>query len=76
MGNTKIKVGLIGLGRMGKFYLEEMQKSGRWEIAYICDTNPKTRERAKILSPESQIVDNEQVIFEDKSVQVVGLFTF
>ena len=75
MGKAKIKVGLIGLGRMGKFYLEEMQKSGRWEIAYICDTNPRTREKAKILSPESQIVDDEQVIFEDESVQVVGLFT-
>ena len=27
----KIKVGLIGFGRMGRFYLKEMQKSGRWE---------------------------------------------
>lgn len=26
----KIKVGLIGFGRMGRFYLKEMQKSGRW----------------------------------------------
>ena len=32
----KIKVGLIGFGRMGRFYLKEMQKSGRWEVAYIC----------------------------------------
>ena len=24
----KIKVGLIGFGRMGRFYLKEMQKSG------------------------------------------------
>lgn len=35
--DTKIKVGLIGFGRMGRFYLKEMQKSGRWEVAYICD---------------------------------------
>ena len=27
----KIKVGLIGFGRMGRFYLKEMQKSGRWD---------------------------------------------
>ena len=33
----KIKVGLIGFGRMGQMYWEEMQKSGRWDIAYICD---------------------------------------
>lgn len=43
----KIKVGLIGFGRMGQMYWEEMQKSGRWDIAYICDTDPASRELAK-----------------------------
>lgn len=71
---TLIRVGIIGLGRMGRFYLEEMQKSGRWDIAYICDTHIKTRELAKKLSPNSIITDNEQVIFDDPTVQVVGLF--
>ena len=70
----KIKVGLIGFGRMGRFYLEEMQKSGRWEIAYICDVRADSRELAKVLSPESKVVADEQVIFDDESVQVVGLF--
>lgn len=37
---TKIKVGIIGFGRMGRFYWDAMRKSGRWDIAYICDTNP------------------------------------
>ena len=70
----KIKVGLIGFGRMGRFYLKEMQKSGRWEVAYICDINPDCRELAKQLSPESKILENEQEMFDDESVQVVGLF--
>ena len=52
--DTKIKVGLIGFVRMGRFYLKEMQKSGRWEVAYICDINPDCRELAKKLSPESR----------------------
>ena len=72
---TKIKVGIIGFGRMGRFYWEAMRKSGRWEIAYICDTDPTTRELAKKISPESRVVENDQKIFEDESVQVVGLFT-
>ena len=38
--NTRIKVGIIGFGRMGRFYWEAMTKSDRWNIAYICDTNP------------------------------------
>ena len=72
---TKIKVGIIGFGRMGRFYWDAMRKSGRWDIAYICDTDPTTRELAKKLSPESRVIDNDQRIFEDESIQVVGLFT-
>ena len=59
---------------MGRFYLKEMQKSKRWDIAYICDTNPESRELARQLSPESKVIENEQEIFDDESVQVVGLF--
>lgn len=70
----KIKVGLIGFGRMGRIYFEEMQKSGQWDIAYICDVNPDSRVLAKLLSPDSVIVEDEQIIFDDESVQVVGLF--
>ena len=73
--NTRIKVGIIGFGRMGRFYWEAMTKSGRWNIAYICDTDPESRQLAKKLSPESLIVEDNQKVFEDESVQVVGLFT-
>ncbi|MDR0892055.1 MAG: Gfo/Idh/MocA family oxidoreductase [Mediterranea sp.] len=72
---TKIKVGIIGFGRMGKFYWEAMRKSGQWDIAYICDTDPDTCLLARQMSPESRIVSDNQVIFEDDSVQVVGLFS-
>lgn len=70
-----IKVGLIGFGRMGRFFLEEMQKSGRWDIVYICDINPSARELAKKMSPQSKVIENDQEIFDDKNIQVVGLFT-
>ena len=72
--NYTIKIGVIGFGRMGRFYVEEMQKSGRWNVAYICDKNPKSREAAKKKYPDSKVVDNEQIIFDDKDIQVVGLF--
>ena len=41
-----VKVGLIGFGRMGGFYLDEMQKSGRWDVAYICDVCAESRDLA------------------------------
>ena len=42
---------------MGRFYWDAMRKSGRWDIAYICDTNPASRELAKELAPESYVID-------------------
>lgn len=73
--NQKVKVGIIGFGRMGGFYLEEMRKSDQWEVLYICDTDPEARDLARRKSPTSRIVADEQVVFEDPEVQVVGLFT-
>ena len=75
MENVQIKIGIIGLGRMGRFYLDEMRKSGKWDIAYICDVNPLVRKEAFQWGLDAQIVSDEQVIFEDPSVQAVGLFT-
>ena len=57
-----VKVGLIGFGRMGGFYLDEMQKSGRWDVAYICDVCAESRDLARKLAPGAKVVDDEQVI--------------
>lgn len=62
--NQKVKVGIIGFGRMGGFYLEEMRKSDQWEVLYICDTDPEARDLARRKSPTSRIVADEQVVFE------------
>ena len=72
---NKIKVGIIGFGRMGGFYLTEMMKNDKWIIAYICDVNPVSRAYARKLCPTAKVVSDEDVVFADKEVQVVGLFT-
>lgn len=72
----KIKVAIIGFGRMGQMYCKEMQYSGEWDILYICDTNPDAREKARNIVPAStRIVSNEDILFNDPQVEVVGLFT-
>ena len=71
----KIKVGIIGVGRMGEMYLNEMLKSEQWEIVYICDLSPISREKAKEKSPGSKLIEDEDIIFNDPEIQVVGLFT-
>lgn len=69
----KIKIALIGFGRMGQMYGEEIRKSERWEVAYVCDYNPDMRAKARSIWPEAKITDNEDEIFNDPQVQVVGL---
>lgn len=72
----KIKAALIGFGRMGQMYWEEMRKSGQWDIVYICDTNPAAREQARKAAPSTtKIIADENEIFNDPQVEVVGLFT-
>ena len=72
----KVKVGIIGFGRMGKMYWDEMRKSGQWDIIYICDILQEARETARSMAPSStQIVSDEDILFNDPQVEVVGLFT-
>lgn len=53
-----------------------MQYSGEWDILYICDTNPDAREKARNIVPAStRIVSDEDILFNDPQVEVVGLFT-
>jgi len=71
--NTMIKVGIIGFGRMGRFYLKEMLKSPEWEVVYICDVFEGSRELARKLAPNAKVVDDENIVFNDPTVQVVTL---
>ena len=69
----KIRVGLIGFGRMGRYYLSEFQKNESYEVAYICDTDEHCRTLAHKLAPQATVVDDPDVIFNDERVQVVAL---
>lgn len=69
----KIKIGLIGFGRMGRFYLDELQKCGCYEVVYICDVNENALALAHEKSPESKLTTDESVIFNDPNIQVVAL---
>ena len=75
MDQNKIKVGIIGFGRMGNKYLKKFRANGRYEVTYICDVNEEARNYARQESPESTIVDNENTVFNDPDVQVVALCT-
>lgn len=73
--SRKIRVGVIGFGRMGRGFVSVMQHSDRWEIVSICDTHGPTRELAGRTVPEAKIVASPDQIFADQSLDAVGLFT-
>lgn len=71
----KLRVGVIGFGRMGRGFVSVMQQSELWEIVSICDSDPATRALAARTVPTARVVADDKAIFADKSLDVVGLFT-
>ncbi len=70
----KVKIGVIGYGRMGSMFLEEMRKIELLDIAYICDMSPIARREAAEKYPDSEIIEDEDIIFNDTEIDAVGLF--
>jgi myo-inositol 2-dehydrogenase/D-chiro-inositol 1-dehydrogenase len=73
--SRKIRVGVIGFGRMGRGFVSVMQQSDRWEIVCICDVNEQTRELAGRTVPTAKIVATPEQVFAEKNLDAVGLFT-
>src|SRR5689334_11182715 len=71
----KLRAGVIGYGRMGRGFVAAMQQSEFWEIVAICDVNANTREAAAKAVPTARVVSDPEDIFNDKSIEVVGLYT-
>jgi myo-inositol 2-dehydrogenase/D-chiro-inositol 1-dehydrogenase len=73
--NRKIRVGIIGFGRMGRGFVSVMQLSERYEIVCICDVDSNCRDLAGRTVPSASIVSTPEQLFADKSLDAVGIFT-
>ncbi len=69
----KIPVGLIGFGRMGRYYLSELQRNGAYEVAYICDVDESCRALARRMAPEAEVVEDDSRLYADERVRAVVL---
>ena len=69
----KIKVGLIGYGRMGGFFADEFQRSDKWDLKYICDVSDVSLRIAGEKFPDVVRTKDEDIIFNDPEVEVVAL---
>ncbi len=69
------RIGIIGFGRMGRGFVSVMQQSPLWEIAAICDAHAGARQLAAQTVPAARVTDDPDSIFDDPTIDVVGLFT-
>jgi predicted dehydrogenase len=73
--SRRIRVGVIGFGRMGRGFVSVMQQSPYWEIVAICDAQPGTRALAARTVPTARITADPEEIFKDQTIEAVGLYT-
>lgn len=69
----QINAAILGFGRMGGFFMQEIHANKRWNLKYIYDSYGPSREMAAENAPEAVITDDADVIFNDPSVDVVIL---
>ncbi len=72
---NKIRVGILGYGRMGRAFVAAMQESDLWEVAAIYDIKAATRELARQNVPGAAIYEDPSTMFADASIDALGLFT-
>lgn len=69
----KIRVAIIGLGRMGRKYLKEIVNNPCYDVVYLCDIDNDLRQRGEAIAPNATFVNDADIIFNDKSVDAVFL---
>lgn len=75
MKQKKIRIGVIGYGRMGRGYVSVLQMDDRYEIVWICDNHGPTRDLAARTVPGVKVTPDPSEVLADKSLDAVGLFT-
>lgn len=68
-----LKVGIIGLGRMGGFFLDEFLKSDRWQVAAVCDIDKSVHDAIGKRVPQAMFTTDEDAVFENPEIDVVVL---
>lgn len=69
------RIGLVGYGTMGREWARHLRDSGRWQVARICDVSSKALAVAKDDDASVEVTTDEMKIFDDDTLDAVGLFT-
>ena len=75
----RFSVAILGAGARGSMYGQEMQRLGDcYEIAAVCDINPKQLEKIQGLLglSEDKLFSDEEAFFAEKRADVMVIATF
>jgi predicted dehydrogenase len=73
--SKRYRIGVIGVGHMGRRYLQALQASPRWELAWACDRSPNSLDWARRQASEARLSADADELLKDPSLDVVGIFT-
>lgn len=71
----KLRIGILGYGRMGRGFVAAMQENDLWDVAAVYDIRGQTRRLARQQVPNAAICDDPDAVFRDPSIDAVGSFT-
>jgi len=71
----RLRAGILGYGRMGRGFVAAMQASELWDVAAIYDISASARQLARRQVPGAAIHESPAALFNDPSIDVLGLFT-
>jgi predicted dehydrogenase len=73
--SRKLRIGVIGFGRMGRGFVSAMQADDRYDVVSIADVHPATRDLAGRTVPTAHIGATPTDVFDGPPIDAVGLFT-
>ncbi|MGR3303158.1 MAG: Gfo/Idh/MocA family protein [Candidatus Scalindua sp.] len=68
-------IAVIGFGYWGPNIIRNFAAHPDCHVKYICDMNNDARNRAKDLYPNIEVIDNQELIFQDSEIDIVAIVT-
>jgi UDP-2-acetamido-3-amino-2,3-dideoxy-glucuronate N-acetyltransferase len=75
MAPGSVRLGVVGLGGWGKNVVRSFAGAKNCELAYICDSNPRTLAQYRDLYPQAQASDSYERLLADPSIDALALVT-
>ncbi|MCC6751816.1 MAG: Gfo/Idh/MocA family oxidoreductase [Deltaproteobacteria bacterium] len=74
-GKEPVNVAVLGAGYWGRNYVRNLSGLPEARLSWVCDLDPRARERAATVAPEAQVTADFTQMLSDPAVQAVVIAT-